>query len=462
MRYSTLIFPFAFLVATTQAQTVSTFQLKDYKYRYQRYQGLNINGSFKENASKSQYNNGNAFGGINGTVNYFRVNSSDKYQRSLYIDGNIDFAYEPQNLNGTLSRSVKALKLNPAIRITSNNRKFGKGLRFTEVNGQLTFNNNSINTVKMVTAASGEQFSNYQEQDLISSAHLSIGVGRGRLEYVTDAAQAMFMLQDLQKKGCLTREPNENDILVLSRTLTQMRNFRFFDSRMKMIRQLERIDSSLQSLGLIHKVDVKYFSTINDNWFFARTDIRYSGQQWAARIYANYSNNYSGRSFNTRQTNLTLPSDSIYNNFFSTPATGLQLQYIRAKPTSLNWQNYCEFNIWGGAGMNMIHNTLRGYNQEVFKELNVSLSGSRMYIPSTRTLWEAGYTLMAQSRQNGNLKIVPRFDAGVYANIRHWLSPRLQATARFTVSNTSFANTNNVNAYNIKQALSGGFVYYMY
>jgi hypothetical protein len=118
-------------------------------------------------------------------------------------------------------------------------------------------------------------------------------IGKGRIEQVQDARLAIYILDELQKKGRIARIPGEKDILAFASLISGIKNERFFDSRICKIAEIEKVDSFLQANALITVSDAAYFTTVNYNWDFSSGPVRKSGKRISAGIVPEFDNTYS-------------------------------------------------------------------------------------------------------------------------------------------------------------------------
>jgi len=87
----------------------------------------------------------------------------------------------------------------------------------------------------------------------------------------------------------LKHEPSNAEILTFAKRISEIKNERVLDSRLKKIFELTQIDSILNSLDLIEKSDMVYFSKLNDIWDFGGIPSRSSG----IRIQLSYHPNFN-------------------------------------------------------------------------------------------------------------------------------------------------------------------------
>ncbi|MBL4653341.1 MAG: hypothetical protein JKY53_10840 [Flavobacteriales bacterium] len=116
-----------------------------------------------------------------------------------------------------------------------------------------------------------------------------IVTGIGRVYESTDARMAMYIVEDLQKKGLINQQPNGETLKEISRLITKIKNNRVFDSRLKKIYELSMIDSLFQENDIVNKIDAAYFTTVYDNWLYAFTQSRKNG--WEIKI--NYTPSFN-------------------------------------------------------------------------------------------------------------------------------------------------------------------------
>jgi hypothetical protein len=106
---------------------------------------------------------------------------------------------------------------------------------------------------------------------------IGFGGGIGRIEKVNDFWQAYYMLAKLKGQKSLAREFAEDDIYEFATLVSQLKNKRFFDSRLRKIAELQELDSFLQKKGLVDDTNITYFTTLNDYWSYGSFGERKSG-----------------------------------------------------------------------------------------------------------------------------------------------------------------------------------------
>lgn len=211
---------------------------KDYSF-YQHGIDLQSDYSLYRNTRKQQFNMDARFslyGGINKRTKNGKTVDKDNYLRSsvylktnkrFYANKNIFYGFEPEVL-------------------TSFNTEENK------------YRNDEGDLVK--------QQSNKTSANIL----IPLKMGYGRIERVTDARQAIFILEALKDKGHLGKAATKEEITAFAELISKTRNRRFFDNRIQMIKELEALDGFLKKEGLVENNDIAYFTTLMDYWNYGR------------------------------------------------------------------------------------------------------------------------------------------------------------------------------------------------
>ncbi|MCF8253756.1 MAG: hypothetical protein K9J84_04195, partial [Bacteroidia bacterium] len=267
-----------------------TYDLNNYKYRFQNYRGLlfsldlGSNGnlsnistadsskkyttSFKDRTSNQSLNLGG---------NYFTYTNTANLQR------NRNFTFREYSSLSTQNHStnstVKWMKNNTRIILDLNyqeeTRFYKSELKFNYLSIMATLNQQSSFEKSIYNSDLDYKRREYQTQNQIN---LKLGLGNGRLENVTDAVQAAFILQDLERKAGTnyTALQLEN----IAKGITQINNKRYLDFRFKTIEQLTALDSVMQANGINGNKSITYYTTLTDNWLYSNRQLRFSGKRW--------------------------------------------------------------------------------------------------------------------------------------------------------------------------------------
>lgn len=317
---------FLFIITTISNAQDSSFQLKNYKCRTPGFKALQLNlnasGSFYDATRVNQDDiKGNSINSSSG-INYFRTVSTDKRQHISTILFNPVFNLT-KNAHGTLIERNRQIMLDADWRRMD--RFFNSRNFFFEVGNELGAVSN--------TQKNRSQFLDNKTTGNSVSNMLILGAGKGRLENVQDAQMAMFIMNDLQKMGLLDREPDAATQYELAVLITDINNRRVFDDRKRLIYELTRIDSFLQSKQLVKTPSIAYFTTVSDNWLLAFNPGRLSGTRIYAQLKPGISLNASG--INQADSNVfTYKSDTKRIEYFYEPEIGIE----HHKPIKLQWQ----------------------------------------------------------------------------------------------------------------------------
>jgi hypothetical protein len=214
----------------------------------------------------------------------------------------------------------------------------------------------------------------FNKQDLSKNNSLTFGlavmVGKGRIENVENARLALYILNDLQKRGDIAKNLSNEQVDQLARFITQLRNKRFFDSRLRNIAEITAVDSLLTTMGIREHAGAGYFMTLNDDWNYANGPVRQSGHRFGIGVKPEYS---FGLSEDT-QDNIINSGDPVTRNVSTdkTHVTTLDFvaYYYLEKPVNLTWQ----------------HSTRVSLGYQLKKEVNNSLSEPDQYLDYKNTI----------------------------------------------------------------------------
>ena len=173
------------------------------------------------------------------------------------------------------------------------------------------------------------------KSDIISTEiEIPLLIGHGRIEQIQDARLAVYIFEELLKAGRISKIPGDEEIIEFSRLISKLKNERYFDYRIKKMEEIEKVDSFLQSKGLITSPDARYFTIVNDNWDYAQGPIRESGKRLSGGLIPEYSYFYSNL-----ETTYSDPTDTTGQKI-KRNTLGIRMQglYELEKPVNLHWQ----------------------------------------------------------------------------------------------------------------------------
>jgi len=384
-------FIFCFLVAVSGnllAQEYKNFDLNKYYtpdiVRNQLDLSFSGNGSFnnQNSSNDSVFNNT-----LNGSLipTFVMYKNTRKLVSQFQVNG---------SFQGQSTSSGKLNDINDSFLATqsTNNLNLGYNVRF--YNPQKLFlslgvggsfgnegNMNHFTTNSVKTKAGNQNFD--------GGFGGSIGLGFGRIESVEDARQAIYILDELSKKGVLTRQLSDDEVFQFAQQISRVKNKRFLDSRLHLIDEITSIDSFFVSNNLLTKSDASYFTTLYDYWQYGALNSRKSGHEFAISL--------SPAVILSSDNSLSTDSLTWAHGYFNYFRKVLSITYNYEKPVSLNWQHSANVTL-------NCNSTL--FDQKTLPETNYPSTNSKYtyndaylrgsyyisFYPNTRTNYSVGLT----------------------------------------------------------------------
>lgn len=347
---------------------LNSYKLTDYKYKTLS-TGLNAN-------SDNEYLNDN----VKSSTNGFNSSCSGQYTSTKYSRRYIGY----QSLGLSISRGTsrneydtvswsKSANTNVNFSYNTNNSFYTTDDFFFEVDFRsIILPANYYSKGEFLLNDSKTNQNNFSINN-----QLTLQVGKGRIEDVSDARTAIYILDDLQKQGRLSRTLSQQEVFEFADFITQTINKRVIDSRIKRIKEYVAIDSFLVAKGLTTKTDGLYFGLINDNWNYARTQYWQTGSKFYLGVspFLGYYNRFYKRTENgivaKNRTELTQYGTSL--------KAGYQLQRIKG----LKWKE--SFVFEGSLSIYKFDTVGFISNYKDYKTINVYTRYMISYVPNTRT-----------------------------------------------------------------------------
>lgn len=310
------------------------FHLDKYKVADYKRQELDLN--FKTEGNNNRYKieyfdttkQKNEYFDFQINTTYKNLINTRKQQQSIFINTNIaPFAYNYSNTNSNTGIGLPRTSKNSVFSIIANlNKKI-----YTKNNYFVGLENyTSYEYSRTATNSRSYNNSTYtRSKEILTTNRLyqsfSISFGKGRIENVEDARLAIFILEDLLKNNKLVKELSESEIQDFATKITQLKNKRFFDTRIRKKQEIQVVDSFLRNNNFVNSQDAIYFTTIFDNWNFSNNPIRQSGSRISLNYipYLTYSKN---------------GGEDYHKNFSSQFNQSIEVAYTIAKPINLKWQ----------------------------------------------------------------------------------------------------------------------------
>lgn len=275
-------------VAAATSVYAQDYDLNSYDFRYQKYHGLTFDFNLGSNGSQSFESSQDTFSGDNSFLNghansssfnfsprYFSVTNTDALQRQVDASVRGDFSYNINKNKGTQG--------------TNGNKRGNDQLDLFYANTSRKYTGNRFEYLRFSSAidldsrmeyweGNGEKIQKSDNNRLVNETSVSYGFGTGRMNLVSDAVQAMFLLQDLSRIDGANYTTEQ--VEAVAQGITLIRNNRYLDFRIGYKTQLRMLDDVLQANGVSSEKSIDYFTTISDNWLYANRANRSSGSTW--------------------------------------------------------------------------------------------------------------------------------------------------------------------------------------
>ncbi len=471
-------------IASTTGVYAQDYDLNTYDFRYQNYRGLSLdfdlgsNGRqsfnslqdnfFRDSTFSNSHSNSSSFVF---SPSYFSVTNTDALQRGVNASVRGDFSYNLTKNKGTQGTNGNKMGNNQLDLFYANTSRKYTGNRFK----YFRFSSNmNLERNMEYGEGNGEKTQKYGNNSLVNETSVSYGFGKGRMNLVSDAVQAMFILQDLQSIDG-ANYANEK-VEAIAQGITLIRNRRYLDFRIGYKAQLRMLDSVLQANGISSEKSIDYFTTISDNWLYANRANRASGSVWTH--YATAANGFRRSVGNSERNLLSNPDYRYSRQQLLNPSVYGNTSYAYSHQQSLHVQT--SYNFTASTGLDYaIHDNESAYDTEPIEDEHKdpyyyetvrwisSLQGNYQYLyqANTRNLLTVNISPFVQIRRDlpqyrtptiSGLKtyeISPNITAN--ANYYHWFSPHLNINASgFLSTNGRYALDQNDVRYQKSQLTS--------
>ena len=263
------------------------------------------------------------------------------------------------NFNGTLGFSFNKTKLSRKVQETLNvgittnisqirfdsidnqkSREYNVGLLFDQKAHYYIDSERFIEISPRINASyrfsknkkASTEYYNQKNNLFKTELEIDFGIGKGRIENVTDARQAVYILQALHDKKLLKKVLDSGEINELAHQISIIKNKRHFDAREKTIDELTFINNYLISQHYIDTVNTAdYFFTLNDFWQNGDLEPRNAGHRFKFGLAPTYIFMQNNTSY---QENYHTRSNDVDTKWGGT----LYLDYTNEKPLNLKWQ----------------------------------------------------------------------------------------------------------------------------
>ncbi|HYC29961.1 MAG TPA: hypothetical protein VEB42_14110 [Chitinophagaceae bacterium] len=243
------------LIIPGSAVHAQDYQLKDFKYRTTGYRLMRLDGKLNSDAGFRKKDSLNdAFSGgfeTNDRLYFEKGYNLDKRQHASVFDGRLDARFSKGN--GVNNNANLGFNYEQEDWFYKENyffkTYFGGG-----INGGFT--------------KQGKDPSLQKDNSKGGQLTASGAIGRGRLEYLSDAQTAMFIIEALYDAGKLKTRPAKDVVERLANLIVSVKNSRVLDSRRRMIYQLTQIGNFFSNEKLVTQCDPETVAIINDNLYY--------------------------------------------------------------------------------------------------------------------------------------------------------------------------------------------------
>jgi len=399
--------------------------------------------------SNDSIKNSSLSGQVNSTFSHLK--NTRKLISNIQLSGNFSlnsYTNNPANEENNEHSSSSTTNLNYNL----SNRYYYSSNHFISYGANSFF---YYNMSKDVTGNKSVFTNNYQD-DLNIGLNPSIGIGIGRIESVEDARQAIYILEELSKKGVLTRQLTNDEIFNFSQQISRVKNKRFLDSRIHLMEEIASVDSFFVRNSLLNKQDATYFTNLYDLWINGANFSRKSGQSFEISFIP------SGSWDKGKNEYLSSTQVENYPNNQEKWMYGgnLNLIYNYEKPVNLNWQHSVNVSMNGSTAYvdgQYLQSSIR--NKTSTNGIGLSGSYTLGYYPTTRTNLSVGISeLFNQNYSKQDLSSI--FDSvgwfkshnsttRINFSAYYYLSPQLRLSGYATLNKYIFKSDNgSINNFN--------------
>ena len=407
---------------------LSKYNLPDLHYKFLVFSGNFNSGSnsdhkIKKEGSDNNYsektkNNSSI---VNLTLNNYSYTNSRKEQininNQLFLD----------------SRFVDVHKVYSYFNVDSNyhNNYLKMNFIFNSGYSKKTFRKNNFFIKKSVNfdLEIGNGETEKDKKSYFISINPGIGIGKGRIEDVTDIWHIIRILKEMHRIGKLLKIPDEVELLDLAKQISVIKYKRVLDYRLKNKYNLQMLDEILSKAGLIGNKNFDYYNSLIDTWYYGANTRRLSNWEVGIHLYP---------IFNLENLNLTLKE-----NYRFTTGLGSDIYYKRYIPVNVFWQlNY-------GTSIGFRYLTLSANKFEHLFDgysfyLSPSLYANVAFYLSSRTYISSGISAI----YNQHIFNPAKFQNNSYIfdfnnNFNFYLSPNSKLSLVFSIWYHSSANEDN-------------------
>ena len=409
------------------------FNLSDYKLPDLKRKSLDLEfdlsggSNFNTNMNDDKYTQKSFSGNFDLVYRSFHNNS--RVQQESFL--RFATSYRAYNNMFNDDKTIQNLRFYTSINFQKTYRNYFKEKKFYELDFKVYGNSSHYKDKDFTELPISDERTNYSTYSIL----LPIKIGKGRIEQVQDARLAVYIVEALNKENRLNTI-NNKEIFEIAELISQLKNKRFFDSRIRKAYELEAIDSLFRVKNYVTDHDSRYFTTLLDMWEFGGQPFRSSGTRISAAIYPGYYR-YSSKFENENYDSERSISDAFILS------GGLEVSH--EKPLNLYWQHSLGINA--NAGL-MLGSKNERFGEPMDKErapnMQLGLFNTFGYYPNTRThirlaLYFDYIQIFDKTNEEKNIK---GFESKYFATVAdlsayYYFSPKLKISFNYGLNYNS-------------------------
>ncbi|WP_455640386.1 hypothetical protein [Parabacteroides sp.] len=418
MKKNTIILAIVFMFAgclTGNSQVYNDFDLKTFLVPDITRNALDftLNSSGEMYDNKSSENDSYSITGDFG-ANFNRFKNS----RSLWEKQNASISFGA-NYNKENASDSKVSRYNVSFSYSNRSRFYRRNNFFFGIGG---------NAWAGIKGDKQENSETLKNNGVNLDLSIPLSVGKGRIEVVTDARQAIYILENLDRRGVMKRKLSNDEILTLAKVIAQVKNKRFLDSRIHMIEEISTVDSFFVKNDLLTTNGAPYFTTLYDYWMYGDRFERLSGLVIEGTLTPGFQHYYS-----KSRRDMDSSSNSEWKSNTNIPSIKGAVSLTYENPVNLFWQQSGFVELFGQYLKNL-------YKYEDYNDSNNwygGLNGSYKwgYYPTSRTNINLGVyesiTMNSRKRDVEEAKVHSYFGTTtrLFFETYYYFSPQLRLSA---------------------------------
>lgn len=251
---------------------------------------------------------------------------------------------------------------------------------------------------------------------------MPLRLGFGRIENVSFAQQALFILRKLKEEGKIKKRLSNEEITAFADAIAQIRSRRIFDFRLRRIFELEQLDQFLMEHQMVEEQDIRYFALLNDQWIYGSSIQRGSGYRFSFAV-------HPGIIYN----NQNIDGFGDFNSNLYSLLIGLEL--VSSEPLNQYWQRSFEMSAYAGFSKGNVFDDFTNVNKDFSEPKTlVNVQGGMGFYPNTRTRLDLNLGTsvnVSLSESNNFTTAVLGLDGTIFQayldlNFTYFLLPRLR------------------------------------